>query len=74
MVSKNGKIRIKLFSKEEPCGICDRKTMAYAVLRTCYGYCIQGRGVTIKRLTNRHVLEFRCTKCKGCHVNVEDKG
>ena len=73
MVSKIGQITIRPSSKKEPCGICDRKTMANAVLcKSCRNW-IHGRCAKIKRMTNTLAIDFECRKCDECHKNVEDQ-
>ena len=39
-------------------------------------YCvilIQEKCAKIERLTNRHAIDIKCRKCKGCHETVENQ-
>ena len=51
MVRKIGQISIKSYSKEDPCGICGRKTMANVVLCKSCRNRMHGRCANIKRVT-----------------------
>ena len=34
---------------------------------------MHGRCAKNRRVTNRREIDSRCSKCKGCHENLEDK-
>ena len=64
MASKIGQITVRPSSKKDPCGICDRKIMANAVLCKSCGNWIHGRCARIKGVTNRLAIDFKCRiKC-----------
>ena len=70
MVSNIGQISMKQFSKNDPCDIFGRKTMANAVLCKSCGSWIHGRCAKINRVTNTLAIDLKCRKCKVCHKNV----
>ena len=72
MVSKIGQISIKPSIKEDPCGICRRKTMANAVLCKSNGNSIHGRWSKIKGVTNTLAIDLICRKSNGCQEKVDD--
>ena len=47
--------------------------MLDAVLWKSCGNWIHGGCAKIKRVTNRPAIYFKCRKCKGYHINVEDQ-
>ena len=51
MVSKIGQVTVRPSSKNDPCGICGRKTMFDTVLCKSCRNCIDGRCAMIKRIT-----------------------
>ena len=73
MVSKIGQITVKPSNKKDLCGICGRKIMASVVLWISCGNWIHGRRAKIKWVSTRLVIDFKCTKCKGCYINVDQK-
>ena len=66
MVSKIGHINAKTSSKEDPCDICGRKTMANAVLCKSCGNRMHGTCTKIKWWQ----IDIRCRKCNGCHKDL----
>ena len=73
MVSKIWQVTVKPSSKNDPCGICGRKTMLNAVLYKSCGNWKHGRCTKIKSVTNRLAIDPKCRKCKGYPENVEDQ-
>ena len=47
--------------------------MANTVLCRSCGNLIHGGCAKINRVTNRLAIDYKCTKCKGYHKNVQDQ-